>query len=202
MDGGQTFNSKGSFGIPDAVKKQIEEVRAQKAGVQPKVDSTEPVTPQAEPEQNPEDTKLALAKKEWENHIESSITEDDIQNYIFKGRLIKENIYIASFGAVKLRGTFVTLTPNDTLELESKLNEFRSSEKFNSDALEHMRTLRILSYSWVKANGTSIGDTSDERFKRISDMGAHVVDAAAESWRNLNFLLKLALKEDKLIKKS
>jgi len=213
----------GSFGIPDHIKRQMEEQHRPKAA--PKEESP---TSQPEPEKPVEfktgDEPKATAKpaaiedddKEkllktvhfWEEQLDVKITSKDIQDYIFKGRLVKEGIFIAAFHEDKdsdkfkdFRVTFQSHTPADLAEIDEKMALYREKGKFTARGLENEESLLTLSYVLLNADGRSLGKTPDERYKNIKNLAGGIVALIAEAWDGFNLLIRYSLREKKLFKK-
>lgn len=216
------FKSRGSFGIPDHLKKQMEEsVRTQPRKEEPRPappipePAPEPKAEVAEPLSDPsadsedEDKKLKARERRqllrtrdfWEDELEVKLTADDIRQYIFKGRLIKDVTVVAAED-VSLKVTLQTNTPADMNEIDERVASFRDKGKFTPDGLSNEYALWVLAYGWVKAEGRSLGATPEERYKNISQMGGELVNQVRDAWNGLNFLLRFKLKEKSLLKKS
>lgn len=213
-----SFKPQGSFGMPENMKKSMESSRknmveaAQRA--QAKVEGPQapppvpppttveaaPVKPElAEPTQAEKEEQFLALKKAYEESLQTTITEDDVKDYIFKGRLTKEVNIIT--GVVK--GTFQTLTPDEHMEIDARTAEYRENSKYTSEGVSNQSSLVRLSYLWLAANGKPLSASNDPktREKFIRKMGTHLVDAASVKYNELDMLLKLALKEKDFVKK-
>ena len=223
MDVQKNFNARGSFGIPEHLKKQLEsqqrpatgaapqegepteaDIAATQAQAQaPEVAKVTQPDPEAE-KQNEIDTLRDF----WQKRLGVTITERDIRDYIFKGRLIKDNIEVVP-GYMK--ASFQSLNPEELGIIDEKMAQFREDKKFTPDGLTNENALQVLSYGWVKAveveDGTvksakSLGNTPEDRYKTIQKISALAVQEVIEAWDGFNVLLKIALREKRLLKKS
>jgi hypothetical protein len=207
---------QGSFGMPEHLKKQMEEHHRAKVNPpkeEPAAATVAPPTPDA-PEteeakkarENQENMKKA--KQFWEEQLEVRITSKDIQDYIFKGRLTKEEVYIASIPDDKdpekftdFKVTFQSHTPGDLSEIDEKMAEYRNKAKWTADGLENEKSLLTLSYVLMSADGRSLGKTPDERYKNIKNLSGGIVSLIAEAWDGLQLLIRYALRQKKLLKR-
>lgn len=226
---GQGFNPQGSFGMPKHLQKQvINRAQARKPSAPEEADLLEetakpadtitdaPITakseqtadivpdkvePKADPEKKEKELMAARErlKKNYEKHLEIVITEEDIKNYIFRGRMVKKDVTILT-GVLK--GTFRTHTPREIDEIDQQLAEVRNAGKNTVDGIANQEALRVLSYVWMEADGRSLGDTPEKRLETIKDMGSQVADRASDAWNGINFLLNYALNEKAFLKKS
>lgn len=203
-----SFKPKGSFGIPDEMRQQMEEARKNPAPIpQP------PQALQAQPDEAPADAPAPKvdeaqdqeaaykkAKKELEESLEIMLEEDDIKEYIFKGRLTKEVNVIR--GTLKCQ--FQTLTPDEYMAIDERMAELRDKGKHTQAGLENQQVIITLSYAWLQAAGKPISAKNEpaKREEYIRKMGAHLVDAASARFSEFNTLLKLVMQEKNFVKKS
>ena len=123
------FKPQGSFGIPENIRKQMEESSkarsAPKPEVKPPLESAPPPAEEkAAPSPSQKDQEdIRKLKKFWEEQLEIKITTKDMQDYLFKGRLIKDGVLVASYPEdeegtkyADFRVTFQTHTPADLAE--------------------------------------------------------------------------------------
>lgn len=215
------FNSRGSFGIPDQLRNQLEG----KPGAQPEQKSAsapaqdtqatvqEPVATAPQETKAPEDAEdqaqkdVRALREFWEKRLQVQITERDVRDYIFKGRLIKDGVEVIP-GYMK--ASFQSLNPEELGIIDQKMATFRETTKFTADGLSNENALQVLSYGWLRSveidGGSakapkSMGNTPEERYKTISKISALAVQEAIEAWDGFNTLLKVALKEKQLLKK-
>jgi len=222
---GTGFKSRGSFGIPEQVIRQMEEARRQKkeeeAEVAPVQKSSYP-PPQAAPEASStpppvkelsvdesDQKEILKAKRFWEDQLEISLTPKDIRDYIFKGRLIKDGIFVASIPdekdpekCVDFRVTFQSDTPEDSSEIDEKMATYRDKGKYTAEGIANENAILVLSCALLSADGRPLGKTSEERYKNIKKFGNDLVNLIVEAWSGYKLLLRLALREKKLLKKS
>lgn len=207
------FKAKGSFGIPENVKQQMETARARapEAAKAPEAvqarSAPEVEAPEQEKKSSGQD-QLEELKKVYETTYKIQLTEDDVRDYIFKGRLIKKDVEIAPG---YLKGTFYSHTPAEYAEVDKHMAAFMKAGDFTSEGASNEKAIVVLSYSWrdaapiegdVVGSYRSLGATPQDRRKAICEMGAHIIDLASEANTALNFLLKYALREKGFVKKS
>jgi hypothetical protein len=228
-----SFKAQGSFGIPEHVKREMEAVRKRVPAAEAEAKATQPHHPRApapekvnEPEPTPtqelskelapeeakqktaEETEyeeLVKRKNYWEKQLEIEITGEDLQDYLFKGRIIKDGIYLTSYkvkGAEKdFRVKLQSLNPNDSTEIDEKMAAFRDKGKYTAAGIDNEQALVTLSYGLLAADGRPLGKTPDERYKNICQFGGLTVNMLASAWKGFNYLLDYALQEKKLLKK-
>jgi len=202
---------QGSIGMPESMKKALEEKALNR-----KPPATEPVKQPAEiagldtveaapsmaveekPEAEIRAEQLAKLKAELENSLDTKITEEDIQNYIFKGKLIKTVSIIPG----KFKGTFQTHTPKELAEIDVHMAAFRDESKQTPKGIANEESIVTLAYFWTHFAGKPLGNTPEVRMKQIRQMGGHVVSLAAKAWDDLNALLQVTLNEEQFVKKS
>jgi hypothetical protein len=220
---GTGFKSRGSFGIPEPVMRQMEESRrqqkeeeaeaapVQKASYPPPQGSPEaPPSPpkEATPEEK-DQLELLKTKRFWEEQLEVTLTPKDIRDYIFKGRLIKDGVFVASIPdekdpekCVDFKVTFQSDTPADSAEIDEKMAAYRDKGKYTAEGIANENALLVLSCGLLSADGRPLGKTPEERYKNIKNFGNELVNLIVESWTGFKLLLKISLREKKLLKKS
>lgn len=218
------FRPQGSFGIPEQLKKQLEESK-QRPAPEPSQESAakatepkmEPVAKSSDPESDDQEYKdrqeILNFKKMWEARLGISITHKDVREYILRGRLVKEGIIIVPG---YMLATFQTHNPSELAAIDQTMAAFRETVKFTPDGLSNESAVQVLSYGWIKAAlideddqtqagnpapYRSLGENPEQRRKAIQSMGSLLVASAAECWDGFNVLIKLALKEKQILKK-
>lgn len=209
---------QGSFGVPQNLLKDMEAARkkqtedAEKPIVQEPVPVQEPVKEEIAAEKKPEDTQedkalleIQKTKEHWEKQLEIKITGEDVQDYLFKGRVTKEGVYLTSF-TVKgveqdFRVTFQSLTPEDSEAIDIKMAEYRDKGKYTATGLDNEQALVTLSHALLNAAGRPMGKAPEERYANIKRFGGHTVNLLALAWKGFNYLLDYSLQEKKLLKK-
>jgi hypothetical protein len=206
------FNARGSFGVPEHIKKQLEQSARPKPEVvaSPPQPEVAPPTAVITPEQKEDDKKqmdLAALREHWEKRLSIKLTEKDIHNYIFKGKLIKEDIEIIPD---VMKVVFQSVTAAELAEIDQSMAEFREGHKWTTDGLSNENALRVLSYGWIKTveieDGVAkparlMGNTHSDRYKTISQISALAVQEVIEAWDVFNILIKIALREKRILKK-
>lgn len=214
----------GSFGIPEAVRRQMEESKkkqaAPKGAPSPNNPATEEQIEQAaaavekkleesdKPQEESRVKEILETKAHWESQLEVKITAQDVRDYIFQGKVEKDKVFVASLPSKEnpeeleaLRVTFRSHTPEDMSAIDEKIAAFRDRGKFTQNGLDNEQALLVLSHGLIKINGSALGKTPEERYANIKKLGSHLVDLIVDSWRGFNILLRLALQEKKLLKK-
>lgn len=152
--------------------------------------------------------RLMEIKKNLEQRLGMSFSEEDLSEYILKGSVSKEVDVIPGL----LKAVFKTLSTEEFQDIDEKMREVTSKEKLTSNGLENERVFLTLSKVWVGIrekkksavwSGTPrmFGKTEADRGAAIRKMGAMVIQYASEAWTNYNTLLKIAFEEDELLKK-
>jgi hypothetical protein len=170
--------------------------------IEPAAAVKEPASPEASKEELDEkkrEAQLIKYQQEYEKRTGVRLNEEQIQDYIFKGRLFLSDVQIIPG---KLTGRFQTHTPAEAQYVEERLASLRNEGKLTLDGLDNEKSMIVLSLVWLSAGGRSLGDTKEARENTIRKMGAHVVEMASESWTAVNFLLKYSLREGSFLKKS
>jgi actin-related protein len=209
MEATKPFEAKGSFGIPEPMKRQMERRPVPATALPPKMPE-QPAQPKETEEEKKEDSdqqRILADKKLLEEQFEIKISASDLRDYIFNGRLVKKDIFITSVPKddntwEDFKVVFQSQTPTDVSTINRKLAEFRDDkERFTPEGLENERALLVLSMGLLEINGKQIGATSEDRYKNISKMGTRLVDLIVEGWKGFNALINFSLLEKKLLKK-
>lgn len=213
--------NQGSFGIPDNVRAQLEKQRVAPPQATPPVAQAQqpvvaaPAEAPVEKETLEQDLKEAKSQKAiedlrdfWEKRLEVTITPKDVRDYIFRGRLIKDNIVVIP-GYMKAR--FQSLNPEELEQVDNKMSEFRDKGKFTQQGLDNENAIQVLSYGWLAS--TEIGDdgkdkpskpmgaTWEDRYGTVKKVQALAVQEVIEAWDGFQTLIKIALREKRLLKK-
>lgn len=205
----EAVKPRGSFVNPQEIKKHMEEAMtatvtkmAEPKEVNPPVEEKKE---EVSTEENKQQAQLLQMKKAYEEELGIIVTEDDIRDYIFKGRLVKSGIKIIPG---YMNGSFQTLNASESCMIDEHMASYRDKGKFTPDGLDNERALTILAHTWKSAQKDgdepyrSLGETVEARDKQIRVMGAHVIDAASYANTGFNFLLKYGLREKNILKKS
>ena len=229
---GAGFNSRGSFGIPEQVKRQMETTRppvqepkqslasgahsadvsaqgaAQEQAHQSQKSDVVGASASADAEKKATDNSdIETVKKFYEGRLGIKITEKDVRDAIFKGKLIKEGV-VAIPGVLHV--TFQSLTGQEYAEVERKVADFRVSQRTTEGGEANEIALRVLSYGWIKSaevdagevkGWKSMGATPDERYANINGMLAKALQEITDAWKAFDLLVSLAFREQHLIKK-
>lgn len=210
------FKAKGSFGVPDELKRHHEAARKkladdaaneaaktaapvekaetdpyEKGGSAEKVAAVDLEASQAE--------QYKKAKKELEDSLEVTISEDDIKSYIFKGRLVKE---VSIFPGV-LKATFQTLNAEEHMVIDEQLAKYIADNKYTSGGIDNQHSITLLSHAWIMIGGKPFTSKDDppKRESHIRKMGTTIIDATSKKYNELNTLIKLVLNEKSFLKK-
>jgi len=200
---------QGSMGIPEEMRKSMEAKMQSKKPPEPTPTQT-PAQVAGFEEEKPAETKsaedkgptraeqLAALKSELEASLDAKITEDDIQDYIFKGKIIKTVSVIPG----KFKGTFQTHSPKELSDIDTLMAAYRDAGKQTPKGIANEETVITLGYFWTHFAGKSLGSTPEMRIKNIRQMGGHVVSLAGKAWDDFNALLQVCLNEEQFVKKS
>jgi hypothetical protein len=207
------FRAKGSFGVPSEMIKDMEARRRQQEAAPPpahpkappppvvaEAETPEPEAPEAKKAGEPsKEEQYVTLRKNLEERLDTTITPEDIKEYIFKGVLSKEVTIVPGL----LKGTFRTLTPTEIMEIDKREASFRDEGKYTIDGVSNQRALVTLSYSWVAAAGKPLSGQNEPavREKHIRRLGVHIVDAAVSANTDFNALVRLVLQERAFVKK-
>ena len=143
--------------------------------------------------------KFRKSKKANEEALEIKITDDDIQAYIFRGRVTKDKI-VAIKGKVEV--TFQTMTPKELDAVDQYVADLRSKdEKHTMEGIANLRTVRQLAYAWTKINGKPLPPTVDAKAEAIAQMGNHLVNRVVAAYQAFDLLVELTLREEEFLKK-
>ena len=202
-------NQPGSFVTAEKIAQIQEQKKAAVATGTPPPTPPTPEAPPAPAAAAPADAEAEArakrieefkkSKKANEDVLEVKITDEDIQNYIFRGRVLKDKI-VAIKGKVEV--TFQTMTPKELDAVDQYVAELRGSdEKHTMDGIANLRTVRQLAYAWVKINGKALPPTVDARAKAIAEMGSHLVNRVVSAYQAFDLLVELTLREEEFLKK-
>lgn len=138
-------------------------------------------------DQNRGDLSAALGVK---------LGEDDLSEYLFKGYLVKEVPLIKGHKAL-----FKTLTPVESNKVEETVLSLFKDKDPTNDQWMNTRVISYLSYGWIKFDGTSLGETPEDRMEHLNkSVGVHLVDLASKKWNLLNRAVSSMLEEPNIIK--
>ena len=185
---------QGSFATADQISKL--QAGAKKAPP-PKVASEEPVVEKTLEELDAV-AEFKKAKKANEDAIGITITDGDITDYIFRGRIAKNNI-IAIKGKVKV--TFQSLTPKEIAAVDQFIANARENGKHTLEGIGNLRTIEQMSYAWLEINDKPLPKDLEKRKEAINQMGTHIVNRVVESFRCFDILIEMTLREEEFLKK-
>ena len=157
-------------------------------------------------------------KKQSEESLGIEITDEDIRNLIFKGRMRKALTIIPGY----LTGVFQTLLGTEIEVIDQHMAAWRdrttkdSSGKevpvsFTQQGLEDEKAKTLLSYVWLNSyeilpDGQSrdrpLGSKVEDRRKTIEAMGAHIISEAGRAWSEYEIFVRIMLREKTYLKKS
>ena len=223
MEANTTFNARGSFGVPEHLvpRQPSPETRPATPPTDPDPDrllskpapttassATSPTQSEAAPtdSEQPKD-EIESLRRFWEDRLRVTITEKDVREYIFKGRLIKDGVEVIPG---YMRATFQSVNAEELSLVDQKMADFREAGRYTADGLQNENALQVLSHGWLKSveveggvakPSKSMGNTPEDRYNTISKISALAVQEAIEAWDGFNLLLKIALREKRLLKK-
>ena len=207
--------SNGSFGIPPEMQAEIE--KSKKKAAQKPVDKTDIESvvedfdpPKKDPRKEvpesvvKEDPKESYAKLKAEalRDLEIELTDDDFFAYVYKNKLEKDSVCIMPG---KLYAKFRSLSVSETIEIDKK-TKISSTVDYTEAGIRNFNTLHLLSHGVFALGPTgkvrSLGETPDERYKALSEMGSLVVEKISQKWNLFVFLVSTLMQEDENVKKS
>jgi hypothetical protein len=148
-------------------------------------------------EEKKEKTRDEIIKEEikvLEKELGVSISDSDVDSYLFKGYVEKEIDVIAKKSKVIIK----TLVVRERLEVESELSK-KSTENpsITNQAYEHYRSIFIMSKAMIAFNGKPIGDN---KITFIESLGEVLFELLTVKYNKLTQLIALVIRED-VIKK-
>jgi hypothetical protein len=214
------FKARGSFGTPPQMLKDLEESR-KKAGEEaarpsqqppPQVNKEEAVMAPPIENEAPADPKkpkeitdaereaeYVKFKAELEKDLETTLTVEDIKEYVFRGRITKEVQVIPGV----LNCTFQTLNPSEHLEIDKRVASFQNEGAYTSEGIANQRSLVTLSYVWIAAGGKPLSAKNDpiKREEAVRKCGVDIVDAVSKAYQKFKTLVSVVMQEKTFIKK-
>lgn len=208
MNPSNPMQPRGSFGKPAELVKNIEKHEATRQPINTPDASKESqsnesaASSQAEKpvEKNPE-AEIANTIKKYIDDISKELnikmSEDDLRNYILKGKLTKEVTIIPGL----IMGTFQTLRISDLQDIDKRMAQVRDASDLTSKGIENEEALIALSFAWTHADGKALGASPEDREKKIRQMGALFIEKASTARINYDTLVRLSMQERGLVKK-
>lgn len=139
-------------------------------------------------------------KASYEEMLGVKVTEEDLTEYIFRGRIVKKDI-VAIKNRVKV--AFQTLTPSEIDAVDEYMAKLRSNgdKPRTIEGTTNLRTIRQLCYAWTEINGKALPKDIEKKAEAISQMGVVVVNRVVEAFRMFDLLVEMALREEEFLKK-
>jgi hypothetical protein len=164
------------------------EVREDKKESEVKVE-TDVVENKKEDNENPE-TLLGI-----------KITEEDIDEYLFKGYITKEIVVIPNKFVITLR----SLSSKDLTEINLKFEnaihrETEEKKILMSERANHYRSLLLLSHALRAVNGENIGNNPDARFEYLSNLGQVLFNRIIRDHNLLTVAIERKISDAKILK--
>ena len=212
----QGSNPRGSFGIPLDLQKKMDD--AAKQARSSKSEQLSTPTPPVESEANeistvdsdikkieePVKSKEELEREEfeklksnYETTLKTTITEQDVTDYIFKGFMTKEVEVIPG----KLKATFKTLSADQLQEMRKRVDPFVKTTG-DAQAIANENTLWTLSYVVVKLAGRDLPTDVIKKREVIGKLATNLIGKLSVSWNTLDMLINFSLEEERFLKKS
>jgi hypothetical protein len=199
------YQPRGSFTKPDPVAPKAQ-AKAQAEEEKDTPAASEEVA--AKPLSSADEDAVKKALEEREKQIKGYIAEiskdlgitldnDDIKNYILKGKISKEVILVTGV----MKGTLQTLRIEDLQNIDLRMASIRDESKFTPKGLENEEAIIVLSYAWTHADGKSLGETPESRESKIRKMGSLFVERASSARVSFDTLVRLVMQERGLVKK-
>ena len=123
-----------------------------------------------------------LGKLDVESALGIKIGDEDLQQYLFQGYLVKEITIIGDHTAV-----MKTLVPKDVNAIELSMTQKWGEKKITNSHWQSQFALENLAHGIVKFGGISLGETPEERYVYLTEkMGSHLIDILSRKWSLLN----------------
>lgn len=195
-------NQPGSFVTAEQLARvQAEAKRAAAPEAQSEPPAQEAAAQQAEqnaPKQDDPVETFKRVKAENEKAIGTTITEEDINDYIFRGRILKKDIQAIKN---KVTVTFQSLTPKELESVDQFVAKVKDTGKYTNEGIANLRTIEQLSYAWLEINGRALPKEIEKKKEAINQMGTHIINRVVDSFRCFDVLIELTLREDEFLKK-
>lgn len=197
---------RGSFTKPEPpkqVKPQITPAEEIKENLQPEENVNEAIAQAADDvlAKPPTLEEKANKLKEWieeiSEELQVKLNDEDIRNYILKGRMSKEIALVPGL----MRGTLQTLRIEDLQNIDARMASIRDSSKFTVKGIENEEAIIALAHAWTHADGKPLGDSPASREEKIRKMGSLFVERASNARVNFDALVRFVMQERGLIKK-
>ena len=137
-------------------------------------------------------------KADNEKAIGVVITEEDINDYIFRGRIIKKDVQ-AIKGKVSV--TFQSLTPKELEAVDKFVAAVSSTSQHTAEGVANLRTIEQLCYAWLEINGKQLPKDTEKKKEAINNMGTHVINRVVDAFRCFDVLIAMNLREEEFLKK-
>jgi hypothetical protein len=161
-----------------------------------------PEQPPAEAEKTAEQVDAAAefkkAKAANEKAIGIVISDADITDYIFQGRIVKDKIQAVKG---KIEVTFQTLTPKELEMVDEVVAKAQTEGKNTKEGISNIRTIEQMTFAWLAINGKPLPKDLEKRKEAINRMGTHVVNRVVESFKCFDVLIEMTLREEEFLKK-
>ena len=199
---------RGSFSKPPELLKNIEAHDATRKPIKPteqaapaeeekeSVAATAEPTTQVDPEAE-RSKRIKEYKTQMEKDLDVTISDEDIKNYILKGRIAKEVSLVNGI----MKGTMQTLRIEDLQEIDARMADIRENSKLTSKGIENEEAIIALSYAWTHADGKDLGKTAQDREAKIRKMGSLFIERASGARVSFDTLIRLVMQERDLLKK-
>lgn len=208
------FRAKGSFGIPQEMQKDLEEQRrkAPEPPKPPQVPVEAPVMEAApaqeeaieakkpkEPTDAEREAEYIKYKAELEKDLDVALTVEDIKDYVFRGRIVKE---VSAIPGV-LRCTFQTMNPSEHLEIDKRVAAYQNEGAYTSEGIANQRSILTLSYVWIAANGKPLSAKNEpsKREDAVRKCGTDVIDRVTSAFMKFKTLVNVVMQEKSFVKK-
>jgi hypothetical protein len=205
-------SSRGSFGIPENIKKAQEKFDSQKKPIRP--DAVKPIPQEATQELAQQTEKEATdeimdkqrsdaysAINRIEERLGISVEKADIIDFVRKGRIEKREVQIIP-GILSVG--FRTLTGEEIQEVQQRIHDFQQSNSTTPTAVENESAFWNLTYGLSSYQGKDMTAMTDKSKVRdvLTKVGAHILDKMNSAFVDFNYIVRFKINDTEFVKKS
>lgn len=191
------MQAKGSIATPAEIAR-IQNMARKEAKPPEQPPAAEEAPPEKTPEQIDAVEEFKKAKAANEKAIGITISDGDITDYIFQGRIIKNKVQAIKG---KIDVTFQTLTPKEIDAVDEVVAKAQASGKNTREGISNLRTIEQLTFAWLAINDKPLPKDLEKRKEAINRMGTHVVNRVVETFKCFDVLIEMTLREEEFLKK-
>jgi hypothetical protein len=139
---------------------------------------------------------LDLKRRRAADELGVAITDDEIDDYLFKGHIVKA---VPLFG--KHVATFKSVQAGEVDQADQITTKYFEEKKPTDLEWINYRSKVLISFGWMKLDGKPLGDSPEKRLAWIQNAGNHLVELAGKKLQLLNGAIAELLNGD-LLRKS